>query len=751
MLGALAGFLQLAGAFQLVSIVAYRLLPGRKAFWFWAHLVHRLAGFGIAAAALLFYCGAPGTTAALVAAIALGFSWVTMSVSSSGWLSWMADIIPEQGRASFFLRRSAVFQAATVTWFFVASVLLDLVPGEGRSLVYAAIFAVGAAGGAADILLHLGIPEPRPAAPEGSFDLAEFIAPLRDRNFLRYALAIGVAILGILVAAPFQAPYVTSASGLGAPNVWLGIMTVISILTWVTMAPLWGFVMDRYGRKPALLLGLLAVSGTAGYLVVDRGNYVYILPLIALVGGFFGPAFWEGNGQLMLTLAPPGRRVVYIAWYNTIIGLVSAAGPLLGGFLEDIFGQAGSPRGGLVLPGVGPFDGFRAGQVAALLLVVLAALLLRKVREGGERPAGLLLTQIATAGVFRSYASHLDLRKDSGDPRVARALRRIDGDEGELVLHEVLARLDDPSHEIRDEAVRALGRIGSAAAVEALVGILGDSESTTRVEAARALGRIGDRRALPALEASLADPSPELGAACLEALGSIGGQRGIRGRVHRAAPGGAVQAGCAEPETTEGSDRAGASALGAEAASRSGASESPEGPAEIMDAAVELLASLAATRNAALRAQYAIALGNLLCRPGSLYPYVSGDPAERSERRRSLAAELARRIETQLGGRLGDASRGGAGLFLAGFASALDEGDGAAATRAILALHGRLMEALFGPLAADPDFPEAASRADLRLGAWCAVARAATALAPPLSGEAGLLLALVGARYLAGD
>jgi len=59
--------------------------------------------------------------------------------------------------------------------------------------------------------------------------------------------------------------------------VWLGIMTVISQLTWVAIAPLWGFVMDRYGRKPAVLMGFLVGLTTLGYIFLTQKNYAYVL------------------------------------------------------------------------------------------------------------------------------------------------------------------------------------------------------------------------------------------------------------------------------------------------------------------------------------------------------------------------------------------------------------------------------------------------------------------------------------------
>ena len=56
-LGLLIGLMQLAGVLQLLSIVAYSLLPRRKGLWMIGHIVHRRAGFAIAASAAIFALG----------------------------------------------------------------------------------------------------------------------------------------------------------------------------------------------------------------------------------------------------------------------------------------------------------------------------------------------------------------------------------------------------------------------------------------------------------------------------------------------------------------------------------------------------------------------------------------------------------------------------------------------------------------------------------------------------------------------
>jgi len=455
-------------------------------------------------------------------------------------------------------------------------------------------------------------------------------------------------------------------------------------------------------------------------------DYVYVLPLLSLAAGFFGPAFWEGSNQLMLTLAPPERRVVYIGWYNTIIGVVSAAGPIAGGYID------GALRGFRLLLGPMEFRGFHVVQAACLVLLGAAALALGKVKEGRERPVAILVSQFATASVFRSFASLGALSCDSSDPRVARALRRIDRKDGELVLREVIDRLDDPSAEVRREAARALGRIGSSRATEELVSRLSDPSSPIRIEAARALGDIGDDRAVPPLVRCLAVGSPELRAACAEALGGIGGN----------AASDALTAGLSGEEDHS------AMAMLAEAVSKTAGTEDADAPVELLEAVQELFPRLTAARNAALKRQYAIAIGNTLGRPGEFYRFITGEASSRQARCRTLFASFRLHVEPLLEESAGGtAPVGDPGAALDECGRAIEAERGRDALAACLRVHGMIIARLFGDLAGTSDFPEAAGRVDMRLGAWSWLAREAAREAD-IDDATCLIIALIGLYYL---
>jgi hypothetical protein len=67
---------------------------------------------------------------------------------------------------------------------------------------------------------------------------------------------------------------------------------------------------------------------------------------------------------------------------------------------------------------------------------------------------------------------------------------------------------------------------------------------------------------------------------------------------------------------------------------------------------------------------------------------------------------------------------------------------------ACLRIHSLAMERLFGRLAAEAGFHEAAGRADMRLGAWCWVAGESAFLADSLDEATCMIVALLCMYYL---
>jgi HEAT repeat protein len=89
---------------------------------------------------------------------------------------------------------------------------------------------------------------------------------------------------------------------------------------------------------------------------------------------------------------------------------------------------------------------------------------------------------------------------------------------------------DNPDYRVRFRAAEALARLGDAAAVKPLMGVLGnDVENSVRGAAARALGVLGDRRAVSSLISALRnDVSVDVRSGAAIALGQIGDTRALK-------------------------------------------------------------------------------------------------------------------------------------------------------------------------------------------------------------------------------
>jgi MFS family permease len=709
-LGALVGLIQLSGLFQLASIFIYGYSSRKKPFFVAAHLIHRLLTLAIAAGA--FVAAARGDRSWGIRAImvAVPLSWVFMNASAAGWWSWVADLFPENIRGSFFLKRSAIINVINVVWFFLASMFLDLFHGSAALWVYGIIFSIGAVSGIVDILLNLFIPEPV-HVERGSFAPMDALEPLKNSNFIRFSIAVGIAIFSINLIAPFQAPYLVDPSRIGAPKTWLGIMFVISQLTWVFTAPFWGTVMDKWGRKPVVVVGCMFVFSWIGYLFITPRTFIYLLPLMSIAGGLVAPAFWEGVNQMMLSLAPNRNRIAYVAWYMTIVGVVSAGGSLSGGFLLDSLAGLSFRVGRLA------FGDFHAVQLLSIFMVLLSAIILSRVREGRERPLGFVLGRVANPGILKTYA-YLDYIASAIDPgRAEQALRSIEAQTGDLALDEILARLDDPYPEIREEAARALGRIGSPLAVEPLIERLEDRSSSLRIAAVRALGRLRDSRALEPLAGILSESTSEdLLEACLHALGSIGGDR--------------ATALVLDYYKDASSDRLRAAA--GIAASRLG----------MFDGAQDIFVRFVSTRNRSVRRNFAIALGNLLGTPGDFYRYVTGSETGIADRVSRLFGRLEWKLKAIVV-RAGGADNKQA-LKLAAddmvrsikdVRDACEAGEDEKALLGMMELARRLFRDIFGNFAQGGEVRDLAFRVDPRLGAFAWLVETSSGW---LSGDAGL-------------
>lgn len=611
-LGLLIAIVQLSTLFNILGIVIYGKLNTRKKFYVICHLTHRLLGVILAGAS--FYMAKTGNNSLVIkfVFISSAISWILANSSGAGWWSWMADLIPDNIRASFFGQRSSLMNIVNIIWFMGCSVALDTLTSVNVFVVYGVIFSIASIGGLLDIILSIFIKEPKHQEKE-PLSFNNFLEPLKNRNFIIYSIGVGVTVFAVNVFAPFTSPYITSKEAIGAPNTWLGIMYVISQLTWILVSPSWGLIMDKFGRKPVLMIGCLSSFANLFYFVLSPVNYTFVLPLIALSSGLLAPALWDGINQMMLSLTPSKNRTAFVAWNLTIVGTVSAGGALVGGLLKD------KTEGIDVLI----FNNFHINNMhiillLSILLITLGILIIASVKEDKSKPLRYVVSRVVRLGVFRTFSSMGTLGGTTNSNKIEKTLRSIDSDSDDIALDDIIDRLYDPESEVREEAARALGRIKSLDAVEPLIKELNDTDSTIRIPSAIALGKIGDKSALPALFNVLETGSEELKNSAVKALGMLGDDESIKNLLNT---------------VLKKSDRL--SATGAIAMSQLGA----------LEAAWDIIPRIHSTQNPVLARELAISIGNLLGKPGEFYKYITGKTHNRTANVKTLLTDITKNSE----------------------------------------------------------------------------------------------------------
>ncbi len=114
---------------------------------------------------------------------------------------------------------------------------------------------------------------------------------------------------------------------------WSQVLLVTLVLAMVG-GYLSGWIMDRLGRKPALILGCI---GLALILVLLGFGQGFLLPVAAAFVGFFTSFTYTWIVVYIPEVFPTERRGACMGWTTTIARISYVIGPLLVGFLLNLF------------------------------------------------------------------------------------------------------------------------------------------------------------------------------------------------------------------------------------------------------------------------------------------------------------------------------------------------------------------------------------------------------------------------------
>jgi len=151
-----------------------------------------------------------------------------------------------------------------------------------------------------------------------------------------------VDMIGFMLVLPILPFYALDLHARPAQVGW--ILAAFSIAQLIS-APLWGRVSDRYGRRPALLVGLLASA--VAYLVFGFADTLWLLFVSRFVQGAGGGTTGVAQAYVADTVRPADRARA-LGWLSAATSAGVVVGPIIGTFASRL----GNTGPGLIAAGL---------------------------------------------------------------------------------------------------------------------------------------------------------------------------------------------------------------------------------------------------------------------------------------------------------------------------------------------------------------------------------------------------------------
>jgi MFS family permease len=198
--------------------------------------------------------------------------------------------------------------------------------------------------------------------------------PKRDKLiFITLFFSIFSTITGVGIVVPLLPVY---ARNLGAGGLYIGLIFGAFSLSRVFFLPYFGQLSDRKGRKPLIVIGLLAYTLVSVSFLLS--NTIGSLILIRFVQGVASAMLMPVIQAYVGDITPAGREGFTMGLFNMSVFFGLSLGPVLGGLIHDRFSLDAAfwGMGGLSLIGF------------LLSLVFLPPVRTETVVRRGKQPAG---------------------------------------------------------------------------------------------------------------------------------------------------------------------------------------------------------------------------------------------------------------------------------------------------------------------------------------------------------------------------
>ena len=448
---------------------------------------------------------------------------VVASVSVSTMLplynSWLASLLPSTSRARYLSRLTIVSTLTAIVGGYALGRFIDLFEDAERYQGFFVVFLIGLLGGVVGYVILTRCPYPRADVTDEEIKPGRhlFTVPLRNSVFMRFLVCRMSWVFATGIAQPFYSVFMIKTLQISYSTI--AIFTNLSLVMQIVGFRVWSGLVDRYGSKPILQLLTVPFAFIPLLWVFNRSDSYYLIPFIMLAGGILISGIQMAAGSMFYDLIPTGsEQPVYFAFRATVMRLMMAVAPLLGGSLVALFHDFRVEIAGF------PVENLQVVFVVSGLLIVVPIVLLRGVTETRSKDPGVLVDDLRQGNFLRFAYSQFRLSRAKEEGERGRAMRSMGRSRSPMALEQLAGALDDVSPYVRSQAAAALGEVGDPRALDSLLEELSDRESDIRPQVIEALGKLGHPRGLDPLIESLHDADPRVRISAIRALSAMEGE-----------------------------------------------------------------------------------------------------------------------------------------------------------------------------------------------------------------------------------
>lgn len=320
----------------------------------------------------------------------------TTAFSNPLWSGWMADLVPESIRGTFFGRRNAVTQLVSLVATLAAGLLLGFLQDENAAMGFALLFAAAFVARLASLRFLAFISDQGTAVPEATETPWEFLKSPFNAEARATVLLTSLFIFVVYFAAPFFVVYQLRDLGFGYLE-YTFLLTVASIGRIVAM-PYWGRISQLFGNK-LVLVSCAAFASLVPLLWLTSTN-IFVLALFEVFSGFVWAGVDLAAFNYVLCSVSHGRVPCVMSNYNFFSGLARFAGPIIGTVLLLYFDA--NPLLWASIPSL-----FLVSGICRLAVVALMALALHETVLLVPKRGQPVLINVSSMHPMRSLTSHL--------------------------------------------------------------------------------------------------------------------------------------------------------------------------------------------------------------------------------------------------------------------------------------------------------------------------------------------------------